>query len=101
MGDGLVCVGLKYCGGCQARHDRMAALRKIQEQCSSETIFEPIKEGVLYDYVLVINGCQAQCADQKQLRSKNGIFSVFQWSDDMAAVAAVNRIEEEKRGMAN
>ena len=96
MDDSSVCIGLKYCGGCQARHDRMAALRTIREHCSPTTIFEPVKKGVLYDYILVICGCQAQCADLSKLRSNNGIFCVFQWSDNMTAVAVINQLENKK-----
>lgn len=90
-------VGLKYCGGCQARYDRMAALGRIKEQCSPETVFEPIREGVRYDYILVINGCQSQCADQTHLLSENGIFSVFQWSNPLDAAAVINQIEEQRK----
>ena len=94
MDGGQVRVGLKYCGGCQARHDRIAALRSIQQQCLPETAFEPVKDGVEYDYILIINGCQAQCADCSQLRSKNGLFSVFQWSDNTIAVDEIKRLEK-------
>ena len=95
MNCGPVRVGLKYCGGCIVRYDRIAALQTIREQCSPKTVFEPIKEGEMYDYILIINGCQAQCADRKKLHSKNGIFSVFQLSDPMVAVEEIRRIEAE------
>lgn len=88
----VVHVGLKYCGGCQARYDRMAALQTVRSLCPPGTVFEPVEAGREYDYILIINGCQAQCADRRGLRSRNGMYSLFQFSDPAEAAAEIRCI---------
>ncbi len=92
-----VLVGLKYCGGCQARYDRMAALQTIKDSSPDGTIFEPVREGKVYDYILIINGCQAQCANIKNLKSTGGYYSLFQFSSPAEAAVEIRHIGERKR----
>lgn len=92
MGIVPVRVGLKYCGGCHLRYDRLGMLSEIQAQCPQDTIFEPVIEGKIYDYILVVNGCQAQCADTSKLESANGQFSLFQWAEPGKAVEMIRRL---------
>lgn len=55
-------VGIKYCGGCNPRYDRVAFVEGLKCQYE-ETDFELAAPGTLYDYLLVVCGCQARCAD--------------------------------------
>ena len=48
---------VKYCGGCNPRYDRVAAVRRLEERLG-----EPLpaaQPGVDYDEVFVICGCSA------------------------------------------
>lgn len=85
-------VGLKYCGGCHLRYDRMGMLAEIQARCPPNTVFEPAAVGKRYDFILVVNGCQAQCADTSKLLSANGQFSLFQWAEPERAVEIIRRL---------
>ncbi|MDR1835370.1 MAG: hypothetical protein LBQ96_06160 [Fusobacteriaceae bacterium] len=63
--------GIKYCGGCNPRYDRVAEVEKIKERLretlpDSEFIYVDPKE--LYDYVLVACGCQVKCANHADLK---------------------------------
>lgn len=55
-------IGVKYCGGCNPRYDRVALVDRIKEQHREDT-FEWAVPGVCYDQLLVVCGCSAQCAD--------------------------------------
>lgn len=55
-------VGVKYCGGCNPRYDRVALVHRLMEE-QPQDYFEPAVPGEMYDLLLVICGCQAQCAD--------------------------------------
>ncbi|MDR2163536.1 MAG: hypothetical protein LBO70_06330 [Clostridiales Family XIII bacterium] len=69
-------VGVKFCGGCNPGYDRRAAYEKIRRNvmaCSAArgayTSFEPAREGVLYDALLVLVGCANRCASIAEYRA--------------------------------
>ncbi|MDR1496610.1 MAG: hypothetical protein LBS67_06820 [Clostridiales Family XIII bacterium] len=62
-------MGFKFCGGCNPVYDRRAAYEKIRSDVcvraaerGVEVSFEPVREGVRYDALLVICGCANRCA---------------------------------------
>lgn len=55
-------IGVKYCGGCNPRYDRVALVERIRRERQEDT-FEGAIPGVCYDQLLVVCGCSAQCAD--------------------------------------
>ena len=59
-------IGVKYCGGCNPRYDRVALVERIQRG-QPEDIFEGAIPGVCYDQLLVVCGCSAQCAGREDL----------------------------------
>ena len=54
-------VGVRYCGGCNPRYDRVALLRQL-EMLLPELDFVPATAGVSYDAVIAVCGCEARCA---------------------------------------
>ena len=52
-------VGLRYCGGCNPRYDRVAAVERLQAQLP-EVELRPAAPG--QKAVLVVCGCPARCA---------------------------------------
>ena len=56
----LPVVGVRYCGGCNPRHNRAAAVRQLQARFPALR-FLPAASG--QPAVLVVCGCSAQCAD--------------------------------------
>lgn len=91
-----VCVGVKYCGGCNERYDRMGAYRGILAQCSEYTKFEATsgREQKEFDLILILCGCQAQCPKTSNLKSKHGLISLFQDTDFEKVVQAIREIEK-------
>ena len=72
----MECIGIKYCGGCSLRYDRANALKQIKDGlpgCS----FEIAEEGTDYNFILVLNGCQKQCANLSRLSARIFV-SVYQ-----------------------
>ena len=60
-------VGVRYCGGCNPRYDRTAALHALEEQFPGLR-FLPAAPG--QPLTLVICGCAAQCADVSDLEGE-------------------------------
>lgn len=54
--------GLRYCGGCNPRYDRVAAVERLRA-LHPELKLVPAQPGGHYPAVLVVCGCPAQCAD--------------------------------------
>ena len=57
-------VGVRYCGGCNPRYDRVAAVRRLEEQCPNVR-FLPAGPG--QELTLLVCGCSAQCAGREDL----------------------------------
>ncbi|SDZ90510.1 3-hydroxyacyl-[acyl-carrier-protein] dehydratase [Eubacterium aggregans] len=54
-------VGIRYCGGCNPRYDRVALVQRLRKKLPQVT-FVPAEEGRSYDALLLCQGCPAQCA---------------------------------------
>jgi hypothetical protein len=87
---------VKFCGGCNPGYNRRAVYEAIRDgviaraaQSGCEVEFEQAEEGVLYDALLVINGCANRCAAVSGLRSKSP--PVYVWKENGAgdAIAAL------------
>lgn len=61
-------IGVRYCGGCNPRYDRVALTKQI-EQLFPHDIFESAVPEHTYDAVLVICGCPAQCVSTEDLQN--------------------------------
>ena len=57
-------VGLRFCGGCNPRYDRVAAANRLRTQLPNAE-FCPAAPG--QGLVLVVCGCSARCADTSDL----------------------------------
>ena len=60
-------VGVRYCGGCNPRYDRVAAVRALAVRFPGLR-FVPAGPGL--PFTLVVCGCSAQCADVSDLDGK-------------------------------
>jgi len=69
-------IGIKYCGGCNPRYDRVAAVAAAKEKLGARYEFAWAEAGPLYDHVLVVCGCQVKCAHHADLKfSKEKYFT--------------------------
>lgn len=62
-------IRIKYCGGCNPRYDRAAHVRRLEEQFLQHTLCYTGEEA---DYVVVVCGCTAACADHADLHGRYG-----------------------------
>lgn len=63
-------LGLKYCGGCSARFDRVELAEAIKERLGS--LVEWVSHGdPRAEHLLVIAGCESACVDLEPFKGKN------------------------------
>ena len=62
-------VGLKFCGGCNPRYDRVELARRLRES-HPQLEWENAQSGVVYDLLIVLCGCSARCASLDGLTSR-------------------------------
>ena len=62
-------VGLRYCGGCNPRFDRVAAVKRLAAACPRAEL-EGAEPGKRYDLLLIVGGCSACCADRTGLMGR-------------------------------
>ena len=63
---------VKYCGGCNPRYDRVAAVRALEAQLGEA--LPAAQPGVRSDELYVICGCTSQCADVSYLSARKLIW---------------------------
>lgn len=66
-------VGVKYCGGCNPRYDRVKFVTQLKQELGEgiEWLNASTAENTL-DFVLVVCGCTAACAEHRQLNGTYG-----------------------------
>ena len=89
--------GIKFCGGCNPRYERMEALEKIKSLFSDKIDFDYAKENVPYDIFLVIGGCSSCCASHEQYEVKKGVMKMWDEShvEDICSNLAAFKFEQQ------
>lgn len=59
-------VGVRYCGGCNPRYDRVALVKRL-EGLLPDACFVPARPGTPYPAVVVACGCPSRCANVSDL----------------------------------
>ncbi len=78
-------VGLRYCGGCNPRYDRVAAVERLRAQLPDLKLC-PAAPG--QEAVLVVCGCPARCADVSGLNGRLvWLCSQSQWEEAAQTLA--------------
>ena len=77
-------IGVKYCGGCSLNYDRKQALEVLKKNIP-EADFVRAEEKKFYKFIIVLNGCQRQCADISRLICGTFI-SIYQDTDLMVVI---------------
>lgn len=67
-----VTVGVRYCGGCNPRFDRVAGVEALALACPSAG-FRAAEPGQEYGVLLVVGGCTACCADLTGLSGREQV----------------------------
>ncbi len=59
-------IGIRYCGGCNPRYDRLAALRRLQEALPQHR-WEAAAPGAGQSLCILVCGCEVACASAEDL----------------------------------
>lgn len=76
----LLTVGVKYCGGCNPRYERVEFVRTLAEDVPAAQ-FVPARPGEPCDRLLVVCGCHARCADYTGVEGTGGALVVDHQDD--------------------
>ncbi|WPC42410.1 hypothetical protein [Clostridium sp. JS66] len=61
-------IGVKYCGGCNAKYNRKEFLCLLKKDFNYD--FEIAKLDKIYDMIIVLCGCTSCCANHYELKFK-------------------------------
>ena len=73
-------IGIKYCGGCNPRYDRVREVMAI-EAAYPHFHFAPAADGQCFDYVLVVCGCPSVCAAHKNIAARYKKYILYKPDD--------------------
>ncbi|MDR7855614.1 hypothetical protein [Tissierella sp.] len=85
-------VGIKYCGGCNSRFDRVTMVDKIKSDYR-EFDFNYATENIEYDFIIVVNGCHIACAGLHGLKTRKGFVEIRD-NDYNNIKAEIDRMKE-------
>ncbi len=88
MGEPGLTVGVKYCGGCNPRYDRVALVEELAAAVPAAR-FVPARAGEPCGALLVVCGCAAACASTAGLEAPLGRVTVRGREDLPRAVQAL------------
>lgn len=78
-------VGVRYCGGCNSRYDRVALVKRFS-QFFPGVEFVTALSGVSYPAALVVCGCPSRCANTSDLAVPSGrLIPLNGWEDLLPA----------------
>ncbi|WP_143436221.1 hypothetical protein [Intestinibacillus massiliensis] len=65
---------IKFCGGCNPRYDRGARYADFQQRLAPSVTFELPREGVHYDFLLIITGCHACHYEYEEIEAERRFY---------------------------
>lgn len=68
-------IGIKYCGGCNPKYDRVAFVDKLRKQCAHCEV-KAVNNKETFDCVAVVCGCSVACAGLKDINTRKGFVMV-------------------------
>lgn len=87
-------IGLRYCGGCNPRYDRVAVVKRLEE-FFPEAEFLVAEEGKRYCAVVVACGCSSRCANVSGLAVPMGrLVYLSGWEDLLQAKERLRQLLE-------
>lgn len=65
-------IGIKYCGGCNARYQREEEVKKLKRELQRCSFTYDVTQ--ICNIWIVVHGCPCACADKKMLKAKLGVW---------------------------
>jgi|GEM_PF-487233 len=88
-------VTVKYCGGCNPRHDRAALIRRLREDFPGVSLGGADGAGPEPDLVAVVCGCPSRCASHQHLVGRFGKVVLCAPEDYPALYEAAKRYQQQ------
>ena len=80
-----ISIGVRYCGGCNNRYDRVAVIRRL-ETLVPDVEFVTAQAGTPYPAALIVAGCPTDCAKRDDISVPAGrLFKIGGWEDLLPA----------------
>lgn len=89
-------IGVKYCGGCNPRYDRTGFVAQLKKELGSESmewVSASMTKGPL-DFVLVVCGCTAACAEHRSLEGAQGKLVVHAQEQFVIALEQLKQLRQ-------
>lgn len=71
-------VGVRYCGGCNPRYDRVAAVKRLEELHPHRS-FTAAEAARPYAAVVVACGCPSRCVETRDLMACGPLIALNGW----------------------
>lgn len=90
-------IGVRYCGGCNPRYDRVGLVKKLAS-FFPELEFTSAQDAVSYPAVVVVHGCPARCAKVEGLAvAGERLIALAGWEDLLPAKKQLCQALEKKQ----
>ncbi|MBB6217460.1 4-hydroxybutyrate CoA-transferase [Anaerosolibacter carboniphilus] len=86
-------IGIKYCGGCNPRFDRLQFIGRLKNNMEEDVGFEKAEEECIYDFLLIVGGCTQCCAEHGRLKSRHGKAYIRSQQDYGEIVQQLNAVK--------
>lgn len=87
-------IGVRYCGGCNPRYDRVALVESLV-RLLPEHHFTSARQAEPYSAVLVVCGCTSRCASVTGLQvPPGGLLYVCGWEDLPSVQDTLQRLSD-------
>ena len=91
-------IGIKYCGGCNPTYDRTNVVLEIKKHIDKGHNIETIKQGIIYDIVIVVCGCSCACANHKNIEAKYEKICITNGNDNIKLLNIIDKINVLSKG---
>jgi hypothetical protein len=85
-------IGIKYCGGCNPKYNRSGFVSGLAAKYKGKIKIEPIKEDVIYDMIIIMNGCSSVCVSISEMKHMGKILSVASEEDFTLIYEEIDKI---------
>ena len=81
---------IKFCGGCNATYDRVAAAQYLKQALSNKIEFFTHEPGVRRDLGVLIMGCSRECVRPAELSECGRLFRITSMQDAADVVSELS-----------
>ena len=84
-------IGIKYCGGCNPTYDRTDVVSRLKLHIGQDDIVETAKQGINYDIVVLLCGCDKACANYQDMLSNHETVCITSESDSIKLINMIDK----------